>query len=420
MDPSLNPTASELRTRHILTDKLLSHTTTCSVFKATDQARNLPIALKLMLYPVSGNTEVAAREIANQQACHHPNIVQLYDYFWYYLQSYNPTHWIGALEVELLEQDLFTDIQRRLQESRPFTERQLTEFVQVMISALAAAQQLHICHRDVKPHNIFLSNGVFKIGDFGSSKQQLGDTGMMTLTGTPCYLSPELRKGLQRRQRHLAHNPYKSDVFSLGLTVLHMAMLQPLPPFGAEIGSLIAPALPRIPYSDSLKELIGCMLRIDEASRPDFVALQRYMTGGAVQSCEQVHGCSHTQGTDVVEMPCGHPLCNQCVSTEKRDFQESILVQCQVCSQTFEYFFEQTQPQAVQSSAATPVPPPTDDSKGVCAACHEAKRDVKRVSDGPIQGLYCSQCYVQRGGRLKEVKNDVFDFLAASLRPDRQ
>ena len=44
-----------------------------------------------------------------------------------------------------------------------------------------------IIHRDFKPDNIFISNGVFKIGDFGISKKCDNYSMAKTLCGTPHY-----------------------------------------------------------------------------------------------------------------------------------------------------------------------------------------------------------------------------------------
>ena len=87
-------------------------------------------------------------------------------------------------------------------------------------------------HRDIKPENIFVAENGTKllIGDFGSSKAKISKMSE-TIAGTPMYLSPEVRKGYFKMiqgdsQSDFNHDPFKSDVYSLGLTFLYMASLK--------------------------------------------------------------------------------------------------------------------------------------------------------------------------------------------------
>ncbi len=67
-------------------------------------------------------------------------------------------------------------------------------FVQ-MAMALAYLHDQRILHRDIKPHNVFLTNHgrVVKVGDFGVTRI-LDHTHSMAKTtiGTPYYVSPEI------------------------------------------------------------------------------------------------------------------------------------------------------------------------------------------------------------------------------------
>ena len=93
---------------------------------------------------------------------------------------------------------------------------------------LAAAHEQGLIHRDVKPSNILLQNGVerAKITDFGLARavDDVDITRTGQITGTPHYMSPEQAQGLKVDTR--------SDLFSLGCVLY--AMCAGRSPFRAE------------------------------------------------------------------------------------------------------------------------------------------------------------------------------------------
>jgi WD40 repeat protein len=97
-----------------------------------------------------------------------------------------------------------------------------------MAEGLAAAHKQGLVHRDVKPGNILLENGVqrVKLTDFGLARavDDASLTGSGYVAGTPMYMAPE-----QARGEPVDH---RSDLFSLG-SVLY-TMCTGRPPFRAE------------------------------------------------------------------------------------------------------------------------------------------------------------------------------------------
>lgn len=147
------------------------------------------------------------------------------------------------------------------------TDRTLS-IIEQTASALQAAHDAGVVHRDVKPGNILVtSQGDVKITDFGISRaaDSLPITRTGVLTGTAKYLSPEQAAG--------GSATASSDIYSLG--VVAYACLTGDVPFaeGNEVTIAVAhlrdrpPALPdSVP--DGLRNLVMAMLAKDPADRP--------------------------------------------------------------------------------------------------------------------------------------------------------
>ena len=116
-------------------------------------------------------------------------------------------------------------LQDRLDRTGPLRLAEILRIGTQAASGLAAAHAQGLVHRDVKPANILLENGVerVKITDFGLARA--ADDASLTqagvVAGTPQYMSPEQSDGKPVDAR--------SDLFSLG-SVLH-AMCTGRPPF---------------------------------------------------------------------------------------------------------------------------------------------------------------------------------------------
>ena len=160
-------------------------------------------------------------------ASHHPNICQMFDCF---IEEVDSKFRFGIVMEHFEDGDLEDEIKKRKQTNLAWDDAQLLEIFGGLINALAALQEQAICHRDLKPQNIFHGGGSFKIGDFGVSKHELFSSSTNTLAGTPIYFSPLCAKAYRAaalfgEDHGVQHNMYKSDVFSLGLTFLRMAGL---------------------------------------------------------------------------------------------------------------------------------------------------------------------------------------------------
>jgi serine/threonine-protein kinase len=83
-----------------------------------------------------------------------------------------------------------------------------------MCAGLAAAHEVGVIHRDIKPQNVLIEpTGGLKIMDFGIARltQERGMTATGTVVGTPDYMSPEQARGLPL--------DFRSDIYSLGVVL---------------------------------------------------------------------------------------------------------------------------------------------------------------------------------------------------------
>ena len=176
------------------------------------------------------------------------------------------------------------------------TERTLL-IIKQTASALQAAHDAGVVHRDIKPGNILVTpQGDVKITDFGISRAAdsvpITRTGVMT--GTAKYLSPEQASG--------GVATASSDIYSLG--VVAYACLAGEVPFaeGNEVTIAIAHLRERPPeLPDSvpagLRNLVMTMLSKDPADRPAtagaVAATANDLLFGAEQTPEGHHRFSH-------------------------------------------------------------------------------------------------------------------------------
>ena len=85
----------------------------------------------------------------------------------------------------------------------------------------------NITHIDLKPENILIFTDFrIKISDFGLSKL-INNTSVsrfrtMTGVGTPAFMAPEILG----RIRGVSPKPFKTDIYSLGLTVYYLMTMQ--------------------------------------------------------------------------------------------------------------------------------------------------------------------------------------------------
>jgi len=222
----------------------------------------------------------------------HPNILQFYGYYFY--ETPHNTYKLGIISESIdRESNLEIVYRKRIKVKKYFTENELITMIYSLIDAFAYLEYVGICHRDIKPTNLFLlDNFQIKVIDFGESKEYVEDdeeedehSALATIRGTPQYLSPILWEGHVINQvKQVEHNMYKSDVFSAGLVLFQMAALRDVNGFNQKTENcngerLIFEGLRMLgkKYSNKVIETLNLMLKFDENERPNFIELERFL-----------------------------------------------------------------------------------------------------------------------------------------------
>ena len=179
-------------------------------------------ALKKIIAQSMQKVSEFVKEFELVNLCQHSNILKIYGLNINLLE--HSTYSIQVL-MEKAERDWNKDIKRRKQEEKYYTEKELLFIMkQLTLALLYMKEKLNIAHRDIKPQNVLIfNNGIFKLADFGEAKKVNKE--LNTLRGTELYMSPALYFGLKENKDDIEHDPFKSDLFSLGFCFVYAATM---------------------------------------------------------------------------------------------------------------------------------------------------------------------------------------------------
>ena len=253
-----------------------------TIFKAISKKDKQVFALKKIISNKLQKISDFIKEFELIYSCHHKNIMNIYSYCIRILDS---TTYALYVLMELSEGDWDNEIKIRLLQNKKYTEKELVNILyQLTSSLLYIEQNFHISHRDIKPQNVLVfPGGQYKMADFGEAKEAKIMRQRNTLRGTELFMSPALYDGLKHELNDVSHNPFKSDVFSLGFCFLYASALN----FNLlyqvrdildnkNINNILHKFLDKC-YSEKFIALIASMLEIDESKRYDFGDIKTYL-----------------------------------------------------------------------------------------------------------------------------------------------
>lgn len=181
------------------------------VLKAFDEQLHRQVAIKLMspeLVSRPSARERFFREARAAAGINHPNVVTIH--------AVSEHHGLPYLVMEFVDGMTLAD---RIHRQAPLPASDILRLCVQITDGLAAAHRQGIIHRDVKPANIMLEDGLerVKITDFGLARVAMENSDLTSfgdMVGTPAFMSPEQVDGQSLDAR--------SDLFSLGCVIYAM------------------------------------------------------------------------------------------------------------------------------------------------------------------------------------------------------
>ena len=180
-----------------------------TVYKAQDKVLKRYVAVKILREEFTTDEEFIRRfntEAQSAASLTHSNIVSIYDV--------GTEENIYYIVMELIQGKTLKEI---INEDGVLPWKWSLDIAMQIASALEVAHKNNIVHRDIKPHNIIITeDGIAKVTDFGIAKAVSNSTitAFGTTIGSVHYFSPEHARG--------GFTDAKSDLYSLGVVMYEM------------------------------------------------------------------------------------------------------------------------------------------------------------------------------------------------------
>jgi len=187
-----------------------------TVYRAQDLRHERAVAIKVLHPELAAalGPERFLREIKITAALHHPHILPLLD-----------SGQVDGLLFYVMPLARGESLRQRLHRTGPLPIDEALAIGRDVAHALQHAHEQGVLHRDVKPENVLLEDGLAIVADFGIARavsdaggEKLTETGLAV--GTPQYMSPEQATA----ERAIDH---RTDIYSLGCVLYELLAGEP-------------------------------------------------------------------------------------------------------------------------------------------------------------------------------------------------
>jgi serine/threonine protein kinase len=266
-------------------ERLLGRGRMGMVYLARDEALLRHVAVKVLAWSLAEakNQDPEAwllSEARNIARVSHPAVIQVHGVARHGPYAYIAMEFVDGVSAEQM-----------LKDKGPFPPGPATEILLRIASALQAAHECGVIHRDVKPANILIrSDGSAKLGDFGMAIHRQAPSAAATghpQVGTPLYTAPEIWNGAEASPA--------TDLYALGATYHHL--LTGRPPFEAEdLPTLVQAHLTQRPprlgvmaqrLPEACVQVVEACLAKSAAERPASAQALAWMARGVLRALER-------------------------------------------------------------------------------------------------------------------------------------
>jgi len=213
-----------LNNRYILLEKI-GDGGMALVYRAKDSTLNRYVAVKILRPEFATDFDFVSkfrRESLAAASLSHPNIVSIYDV--------GQDEGLNYIVMEYIKGKTLKDY---IKEKGKIKYDEALKITYQIALALDHAHKNGVVHRDIKPHNILITeDNIVKVTDFGIARASTANTVTNTgkVLGSVHYLSPEQARG--------GFSDHRTDIYSLGVVLYEMLVGRP--PYDAESPITIA------------------------------------------------------------------------------------------------------------------------------------------------------------------------------------
>jgi len=150
----------------------------------------------------------------------HPNVVRLKEV----IRANDDLH----LVFEFCEKDV---VHLMTEQGSPCSDMQVRDIIGQILNGLSALHKSGFFHRDMKPDNILVNEGVFKIADYGLAKEIRSQPPYTDYVATRWYRAPEILL-------HSRRYNWQVDIYAVGCIMAELYMMRPLFPGTNEVDQL--------------------------------------------------------------------------------------------------------------------------------------------------------------------------------------